>query len=107
MDQSLGSIIPHPSPTSIPRIYRSYLLSFPIPRKSPFPAAIAKRPHRPRHMSTSGTVAAPAAAAAAALPAGDVVFYVFALLCIVAIVLTLVCLYLRCGYSLLRDQGCD
>ena len=55
---------------------------------------IAKGPHPRGGMST----------AAEPLPAGDVVFYVFALACIVAIVATLVCLYLRCGYSLLRDR---
>ena len=44
-------------------------------------------------------------AGATELPAGDIVFYVFALVCIVGIVATLVCLYLRCGYSLLRDRS--
>ena len=51
------------------------------------------------------TATAAGAAAAAELPAGDVVFYVFALVCIVAIVAARVCLYLRCGYSLLRDRA--
>ena len=51
-------------------------------------------------MSTAATVAG-----ATELPAGDIVFYVFALVCIVGIVATLVCLYLRCGYSLLRDRS--
>ena len=46
-----------------------------------------------------------ATTAASELPAGDIVFYVFALVCIVAIVAALVCLYLRCGYSLLRDRA--
>ena len=55
-------------------------------------------------MSTA-TAAGAAAAAELPLPAGDVVFYVFALVCIVAIVAALVCLYLRCGYSLLRDRA--
>ena len=44
-------------------------------------------------------------AGATELPAGDIVFYVFALVCIVGIVAALVCLYLRCGYSLLRDRS--
>ena len=56
-------------------------------------------------LTRAGMSTATVAGAAAELPAGDVVFYVFALVCIVAIVATLVCLYLRCGYSLLRDRS--
>ena len=59
----------------------------------------------PARAGMSTATAAAGATAAAELPAGDVVFYVFALVCIVAIVAALVCLYLRCGYSLLRDRA--